>query len=277
MSLPRSIVAPRPPKLPSLSAVESKSNRRHRAAPARRHPFERTNLRRAPGNQRQSFRGTPRSLLPRGRPSIPTSADARAIGKVQAWRRTSSREINGVRHAAQLGRDRFRKPRGLARLISISLSDSPRQHPGGDRRPNDRVSPRGYAVDVIDPASRSRGAGDQTSIPASQQWARIHIARFGAGAGGGTDPHMGVEAVDPFDPAHCRRSKPRPPPARAARRTEIVVVPGDVVAVDCLLTHPHSCRITNPSCLAASLLLHKPCVKSTDVTWGNYFYVDPIW
>ena len=69
--------------------------------------------------------------------------------------------------AAQLGRDRFRKPRGLARSISVSLSDSPRQHPDGDRRPNDRVLPRGCAVHTIDPASRSRGAGDQTSIPAS--------------------------------------------------------------------------------------------------------------
>ena len=98
-TLPHSIVAPRPPKLPSLSAVESKSNRRHHA-PARRHPFERTNLRRAPGNQRQSFRGTPRSLLPRGRPSIPTSADARAIGKARAQRRTSSKKINSMRRSA---------------------------------------------------------------------------------------------------------------------------------------------------------------------------------
>ena len=92
-------------------------------------------------------------------------------------------------------------------------------------------------MDVIDTASRSRGTGDQISIPASQQWARIHIARFGAGAGGGTDPGMGIEAMDPIDSARRGRSKPRPPSARAARRTEIAVVPGDVVAVDRLPTH----------------------------------------
>ena len=156
---------------------------------------------------------------------------------------TTSSEIDGARRSAI----RTRSISQAARPLEINLVRG--------QRPNDRVSPCGCAVDAIDPASRSRGAGDQTSIPASQQWARIDIARFSAGAGGGTDHRMEVEAADPIDSARRGRSKPRPPPARAVRRAEIAVAPGDVVAVDCLLTYPHSCRIIHPSCLAASLFL----------------------
>ena len=81
--------------------------------------------------------------------------------------------------------------------------------------------PRGCDADAIDPKSRSRGTGDRTSIPASRQWAGIHIARFGESAGGGTDPRAGIGAVDPINSARRRRSKPRTPSARAARRAEI--------------------------------------------------------
>ena len=68
---------------------------------------------------------------------------------------------------------------------------------------------------------RSQGAGNRTSISALRQWAEIHIARLGTGAGGGTDPRAGIEAADPINSARRGRSKPRPPPARAARRAEI--------------------------------------------------------
>ena len=93
--------------------------------------------------------------------------------------------------------------------------------PGGDRRPNDRALPYGRAADAIDSKLRSQGAGNRTSIPASRQWAEIHIARLGTGEGRGTDPRARIEAADPIDSARRGRSNPRPPPARATRRVEI--------------------------------------------------------
>ena len=69
----------------------------------------------------------------------------------------------------------------------------------------------------------SRGTGEWTLIPASQQRAGIHIARFGAGASGGTDPRMGTKAADPIDSVRRGKLKPRPPPACAVRREEIAV------------------------------------------------------
>ena len=190
---------------------------------ARSHVHGRVRARTRPSTAAHHLgRVRPRRPRPSSHARAGPSSCANEHGRARSRARTpeaSSPELTST-GASKLVRERARTraisgacargvlAQGLARSISISESDVPRQHPGGDRRPNDRALPCGRAADAIDSKSRSRGAGNRTSIPASRQWAEIHIARLGTGAGGGTDPRTRIEAADPINSARCRRLKP---------------------------------------------------------------------